>query len=527
MTQTTHPIPAFSVLGVRTHAINMDAAVEAFRYAIEHKLKVFSHALGVAGVMEALRNPYLREVLNESFLNTPDGMPLVWLGRHFGFAGIDRVYGPDLLREVCRYSADKGWRHFFFGAADGVAVQLKLKMEEQFPGIQVVGTYTPPFRDLTEAELAALCEQVDAARPDIFWISLSTPRQIYFMRQHLERINAHVLCAVGYAFDVNAGLKREAPLWVRKSGFQWLHRLIKEPRLWRRYFRDNPRFVCEILLQLLGLRSYPLPAAAQPRAPGSAPERYPVLATRIAATSIPDVLRQVEGWIERGEHRDVHFCTTDTMLQCVDDPKMAELINAAGLAVPDGMPLVWLGRHHRLKAERVYGPDLMLALCDYGQTRGYRHFFYGGTPEVLEQLEKKLLGRFPQLKIAGRYAPPFRCLTPAEEESVIAEVNASGADIVWCGLGTPRQDFWVAKFRDCLQAKVLLAVGAAFNFHSGQVRQAPRWMMSTGLEWIFRLGMEPRRLWRRYLVGNPRFLYLLWKFRRRSKGGAGAKADGA
>jgi N-acetylglucosaminyldiphosphoundecaprenol N-acetyl-beta-D-mannosaminyltransferase len=520
---TLNSIPTFSVLGVRTHAINMDGAIQAFRHAIEHELKVYSHALGVAGVMEAVRNPYLCGVLNQSFLNTPDGMPLVWLGRHFGFAGIDRVYGPDLLREVCRYSADKGWRHFFYGAGPGVAPLLKQKMEERFPGIQVVGTYTPPFRDLTEEELTALCAQVEAARPDIFWISLSTPRQVYFMRQHLERINAHVLCAVGYAFDVNAGLKRDAPHWIRNSGFQWLHRLINEPRLWRRYFRDNPRFLADIFLQLTGLRKYPLPVAAD--APARAPESYPVLAARIAATTISEVLRDVDGWIERREHHDVHFCTTDTVLQCVDDPKMAAVINTAGLSVPDGMPLVWLGRHRHLHVQRVYGPDLMLALCEHGQARGYRHFFYGGTPEVLEQLEQRLRARYPQLRMVGHYAPPFRDLTEEEEASVVAQINASRADIVWCGLGTPRQDFWVAQFRDRLNAAVLLAVGAAFNFHSGQVRQAPRWMMNTGLEWIFRLSMEPRRLWRRYLIGNPRFLYLLWKHRSDDRPRAGPAAN--
>jgi N-acetylglucosaminyldiphosphoundecaprenol N-acetyl-beta-D-mannosaminyltransferase len=335
------------------------------------------------------------------------------------------------------------------------------------------------------------------------------------MRQHFERINAHVLCAVGYAFDVNAGVKREAPLWVRKSGFQWLDRLIHEPRLWRRYFKDNPHFVFEILLQLIGLRPFPLPASAPVEA--RAPEYYPVLATRIAATSIPEVLRQVDGWIERRERHDVHFCTTDTMLQCVDDPRMAEVINHAGLAVPDGMPLVWLGRRHRLRVSRVYGPDLMLALCEYGQARGYRHFFYGGTPEVLAGLEQKLKQRFPRLQIAGSYAPPFRPPTDDEEAAIVSQINASGADIVWCGLGTPRQDYWVANMRNRLNSSAVLAVGAAFNFHSGHVRQAPRWMMHTGLEWMFRLAMEPRRLWRRYLVGNPRFLYLLWKYRRRHR----------
>jgi N-acetylglucosaminyldiphosphoundecaprenol N-acetyl-beta-D-mannosaminyltransferase len=125
--------------------------------------------------------------------------------------------------------------------------------------------------------------------------------------------------------------------------------------------------------------------------------------------------------------------------------------------------------------------------------------------------------RFPQLRIAGSYAPPFRPPTDDEEAAIVSQINASGADIVWCGLGTPRQDYWVANMRNRLNSSAVLAVGAAFNFHSGHVRQAPRWMMHTGLEWMFRLAMEPRRLWRRYLVGNPRFLYLLWKYRRRHR----------
>jgi len=148
------------------------------------------------------------------------------------------------------------------------------------------------------------------------------------------------------------------------------------------------------------------------------------------------------------------------------------------------------------------------------EQRGYTHYFYGGSTDVLAKLNDRLRQQFPRLRIAGMYAPPFRPLTDAEENEVVNKINVVHPDIVWCGLGTPKQDYWVYRFRPRLEAAALIAVGAAFNFHAGQVRQAPRWMMRCGLEWLFRLCMEPRRLWRRYLIGNPRFLWLLWKYRK-------------
>jgi len=158
---------------------------------------------------------------------------------------------------------------------------------------------------------------------------------------------------------------------------------------------------------------------------------------------------------------------------------------------------------------RVYGPDLMLALCEESKEKGYRHFFYGGAEGVADELAASLTERYPGLQVAGTYSPPFRPLTEDEDQQVVDLINRSGADIVWVGLGTPKQDFWVADHVGRLEAPVLLAVGAAFDFHSGRKRQAPRWMQRAGLEWLFRLLTEPRRLWYRYLVLNPLFIALV------------------
>lgn len=219
----------------------------------------------------------------------------------------------------------------------------------------------------------------------------------------------------------------------------------------------------------------------------------------------------VLGWVERRERRYVNVFAVESLLKCRDDARLSQIVNAADLVLTDGMPLVWIGRHIAgLKLERCYGPDVMVEVMAAGCARGVRHYLYGGADEtILDRLEERLRARFPDLIIVGRHVPPHRPLTEAESEAVVADIHASRADIVWVGIGTPKQDYWVGEFRQRLKTPALLAVGAAFNFHAGTVSQAPRWMMRSGLEWLYRLLAEPRRLWRRYLIGNPRFVFLV------------------
>ncbi len=237
--------------------------------------------------------------------------------------------------------------------------------------------------------------------------------------------------------------------------------------------------------------------------------RFNVLGVGISALTREEATQRVMGWVQRCEAAYVNVCTADTVLRCHDDPRLAAIVNGAGMATPDGMPLVWLGRWQGLEVERVYGPDLMLSVCGRGLALGVRHYFYGGTDQVLSDLIRRFMVRFPGFQVAGFWAPPFRALTEREEAEVVDRINAARPDVVWVGLGTPKQDFWLAKFRPRLEAPVLIAVGAAFNFHAGSVWQAPRWMMRIGMEWFFRLLMEPGRLWRRYLIGNFRFVMLI------------------
>jgi N-acetylglucosaminyldiphosphoundecaprenol N-acetyl-beta-D-mannosaminyltransferase len=178
---------------------------------------------------------------------------------------------------------------------------------------------------------------------------------------------------------------------------------------------------------------------------------------------------------------------------------------------PDGVPLVWLARRRGTKAERVAGPDFLPALVQRGLPLGRSHFFFGGPPGLPDELARRLSEAYPGVRIVGTISPPFRPLTQEEDDAFVAQINAAKPDYVWVGLGTPKQDLWVASHRPRLEAAALLAVGAAFDVHAGKRRRAPRWMQRTGTEWLFRLLVEPRRLARRYTVVNARFLWLVVK----------------
>jgi N-acetylglucosaminyldiphosphoundecaprenol N-acetyl-beta-D-mannosaminyltransferase len=251
------PIQRINVLGVGISVLNLEAAQAAIADAIARRRKGYICITGVHGVTEAQDDPAFRRILNEAFLCTPDGMPMVWMGKLAGHKEMSRVYGPDLMELVCNASLKKDWRHFFYGGAPGVADALKGRLEARFPGLQVVDTFTPPFRPLNAEEERQLARQVDEAKPDIFWVGLSTPKQEKFMAEYLPKLNTTLMIGVGAAFDFHSGRVKQAPRWMQQSGLEWVYRLWQEPRrLWRRYLRNNPLFVARTALQLTGLRRY-------------------------------------------------------------------------------------------------------------------------------------------------------------------------------------------------------------------------------------------------------------------------------
>ena len=233
-----------------------------------------------------------------------------------------------------------------------------------------------------------------------------------------------------------------------------------------------------------------------------------MLGIPLAVSDYEQVIDWMEAMIAGGERGYVTAAAVNLLMAAQEDPDARAAVLGATLAVPDGQPLVWALRAlGHARATRLYGPDLMAAFCDRAARAGMPIYLYGGrTAEALALLERRLRERFPGLRIAGSYSPPFRALTPEEERRAVADIDSSGAVVVWVGTGQPKQEKWMLRMRPRLSAPLLVGVGAAFDFHAGLVPQAPRWMQRSGLEWTYRLWREPRRLWRRYARYNPRFV---------------------
>jgi len=255
--QTEVRMPEFRVLGVRVNAVQIPQVIDWMQYCIQdHGRAKYVAVTGMHGVTESRQDEAFRNVLKDADLVVPDGMPLVWIGRLRGFRHLlRRVYGPELMETFCRVTGSK-YRHFFYGGAPGVADYLALVEQERY-GIRIAGTHCPPFRPLTEEEDSELVRLINEAAPDVIWVGLSTPKQESWMHAHRDKLNVPLMLGVGAAFDLNSGKLKQAPVWMREHGLEWLFRLLAEPkRLWRRYLLQGSKFVWNVLLELTALRVY-------------------------------------------------------------------------------------------------------------------------------------------------------------------------------------------------------------------------------------------------------------------------------
>jgi len=251
--------PRANVLGVGIHAVNLPMALELTERLLVQGRQAYICLSGVHGVMQALDDLEFRAILNSAYLNLPDGMPTVWVGKMQRQRSMDRVFGPDFMLALCDKSQEKGWTHYLYGGDVGIAEKLAASLLRLFPALKIVGAETPPFRPLTESEECDFRSRLQALHPHIVWVGISTPKQERFMARHLPSVHAQLMVGVGAAFDFHSGRIKDAPAWMKVTGLQWLHRLGQDPgRLWKRYLYNNPRFVYHSALQFWRPEKYEL-----------------------------------------------------------------------------------------------------------------------------------------------------------------------------------------------------------------------------------------------------------------------------
>ena len=245
------------ILGVPIAAVNMKQAVATIEECILNNHKAYVTVTGVHGIMESQYDKELRNIHRNARLCVPDGMPTVWIGKLKGHRNMTRVYGPDLMLEIMKRSIIKGYNHFFYGGKQGVPELLRDRLANRFPGLKVVGVFSPPFRPLNKKEENDLQEMIAELSPDIIWVGLSTPKQERWMASHIDRLSTKVMIGVGAAFDFHTGLVKQAPAILQRAGLEWFFRLCVEPkRLWKRYLKNNPLFIWNFMLQSLGIKKY-------------------------------------------------------------------------------------------------------------------------------------------------------------------------------------------------------------------------------------------------------------------------------
>lgn len=247
-----------NILGSRVDAITMQDAVATTQQALAEKSKGYICVTGVHGIMEARRDRKLSRIFDHAMMVVPDGMPTVWVGHLQGHRHMERVAGPDLMLEIFKRAEFRDVTHFFYGGKEGIADELSAGMKQRFPWLRILGSYTPPYRELSNEEEAELVRQVHVLKPDIIWVGISTPRQEEFMTHLLPKLSTTLMFGVGAAFDFHTGRIKDSPAWVKRAGLQWLHRVIQDPRrLWKRYLINNSAFLWQMGLQFAGVRRYP------------------------------------------------------------------------------------------------------------------------------------------------------------------------------------------------------------------------------------------------------------------------------
>lgn len=485
-------------LNTQIDNLTMEEAVAEAGRLIREKHNSYVVTPNVDHIVKIEHDPLFKEIYENADLILTDGKPLIWMSHLMGMPIKEKISGSDYFPEVCRMAAREGFSIFLLGAAPGVAQKAAVNLMKKYKNLKIAGVYSPSYTfEHDEQEIAYIIRKIKTAKPDILCIGLGTPKQEKFYYQYRDVFQVPLTLHIGATIDFEAGVIKRAPKWLSHIGLEWMYRLLKEPRrLYKRYLLDD----VEILPIFLKYRK---------QLQLSDPGICNILGVDIAVTNMKAVVYYLSKNLEALRGKYVCVSNVHTTVMAYNDPGYRTVQNSAAIAVPDGKPLSLICRLRGYKsAQRVAGPDLMPAVLRLSEKKGYRHFFYGSTEQTLQFLEQNLRAQYPKLQIAGSYSPPFRKHTPEEDAEIVEMINAAKPDFVWVGLGAPKQEEWMYEHRDRIHA-VMLGVGAAFDFHAGTAKRAPKWMQECYMEWLYRLIQEPKRLMKRYVRSNAQFIWLI------------------
>lgn len=485
---------------LNTHVDNLtmdEAVIEAKKLILERN-NSYVVTPNVDHIVKIEHDRLFREIYEGADLILTDGKPLIWMSRWMGTPIKEKISGSDYFPEVCRMAAKEGFSVFLLGAAEGVAKKAAVNLMKKYKNLKIAGVYSPSYSfEENEQEIAYIINKINNSKPDILCIGLGTPKQEKFYHKYRDQLKVPLTLHIGATIDFEAGVVKRAPKWISYIGMEWFYRLLKEPkRLYRRYLLED-------------VEIFPIFLKYRTRVQTEAPRSCNILGVNIAVTNMKSVISYLTKNLEKLRGEYVCVSNVHTTVLAYNDRKYRNIQNNAAIAVPDGKPLSLVCRIRGYKgAQRVAGPDLMPEILSLSEKEGYTHYFYGSTEQTLASLEKNMRERYPKLKIAGTYSPPFRRLTEEEDREVIKRINDAKPDFIWVGLGAPKQERWMYEHKGKIEG-IMLGVGAAFDFHAGTAKRAPKWMQECYLEWLYRLIQDPRRLLKRYVRSNIQFIWLI------------------
>jgi len=497
-----------SILGTPVQVIDYAGVVAQVRAWVRDRVPParFIVQTNVYTLVTARENPGYREALEQADLSVPDGMPLVWLLRSAGHKVKDRVYGPDMMLMLCEAAAREGWRCYLYGAGPEVLHRLQTALLARFPRLNIVGAYSPPFRELTPSENAAVCEAINGARPDILWVGLGSPKQDLWMYEHRTSLNVPVLHGVGAAFDFHAGEIRQAPRWMMGAGLEWLFRLLQEPRrLWRRYTTVNAKFLLYLLRDRLSSRGEHAQATPVEHDRPASRQIVRLLGVDIDNLTARELDARILRIIRSGTKAMVLHVNIQGMNLAVRHPWMKDLLNHAGVVIcdGDGVRLGAVVEGKKIKQKITYNRYIW-QLAALSQAHHLSWYLIGSKNEVIAAAVANLQARYPGLEIKGWRDGYFN--GPEDCERTKTDINRAAPNILILGMGMPTQEAWLRDNFGDLSVNAALTGGAVFEYVSGRARIIPDVLFHLKLEWLYRFLHEPRRLFARYFLGNPLFI---------------------